>query len=238
MTRWQGWLTSLSAAVVALVLAGPPLWGAVSATIQHRTDDVSSATDVGTLGQTIRKDTATALGTLDSRIQPFTTDAAGRLWTHVGASDVGVATDTEDGSVGAGGTGVTTSIRLPYVYNGLAFVRANPLPHRRLSLATNNATTVKSTRGVLIGLDVTNTNAAVRYLKLFDKATAPVCGTDAPTHTILVPGATAGAGHTPNLFAHPMPFALGLGYCMVTGVADSDNTAVAANELILNLSYQ
>lgn len=102
------------------------------------------------------------------------------------------------------------------------------------SAATNNSTNVKAGRGVIYGWSLTNTTATIKYVKLYNKATAPTCGTDTPVIRIGVP-ATSTVSYV-NPIGINMP--TGLGYCIVTGAADTDNTAVAANDIFLNLSYR
>jgi len=102
------------------------------------------------------------------------------------------------------------------------------------SAATNNSTNVKAGRGAVYGWSISNTTAAIKYVKLYNKATAPTCGTDTPVIRIGVP-ATSTVSYV-NPIGINMP--TGLGYCIVTGAADTDNTAVAANDIFLNLSYR
>lgn len=105
--------------------------------------------------------------------------------------------------------------------------------YRLLSAATTNANVVKGSAGGLYGWYIYNANAAVRYLKLYDKASAPVVGTDTPDMTIPIPpGAAANVA-----FPFGISFANGIGLAITTGVADSDVAAVAANEIVVNLIY-
>lgn len=108
------------------------------------------------------------------------------------------------------------------------------IPHRLLSAASTNATSVRPTRCHLGGWYLYNTNAAVRYLKLYDKASAPTVGTDTPVLTIPIP---PNSGANVN-FANGIHFENGLAYALTTGVADSDTAAVAANEIIVNLLHR
>lgn len=109
-------------------------------------------------------------------------------------------------------------------------------PHRTISAATTNATSVKASAGQVYGVYAHNTNAAVRYLKLYNKASAPTVGTDAPVLTLPIPGNTAGAGFMLNNELG-IAFATGIAFALTTGVADSDTAAVAANEVLINLLY-
>lgn len=95
------------------------------------------------------------------------------------------------------------------------------------SAATNNATSGKVGEGFLSGFSGYNTNAAVRYLKFYDKASAPTVGTDVPVLTYALPPTTAFA-----IPAFDYHFKLGLAYALVTGAADNDNTAVGAGDIL------
>src|SRR5690242_4134795 len=49
-----------------------------------------------------------------------------------------------------------------------------------ISAATTNATNIKASAGQVYGYDIYNNNAAVRFVKFYNKATAPTVGTDTP----------------------------------------------------------
>ena len=99
-----------------------------------------------------------------------------------------------------------------------------------------------NTTGVLIraggaqvkGWSLHATVASIRYVKLYDKATAPTVGTDTPTHTIMIP---ASGSTVLNLGDTGLRFDLGLGIGVSTGVTDADTTAPAANDVVVNLFY-
>lgn len=109
-------------------------------------------------------------------------------------------------------------------------------PARLVSAATTNATSVKASAGQIGFIYAVNLNAAVRYLKLYNKASAPTVGSDTPIATLAIPASTTGAG-----FMLPIPdgvnFTTGIAYATTTGVADADTAAVAANEILLFLGY-
>lgn len=109
-------------------------------------------------------------------------------------------------------------------------------PFRLISAASTNATSLKASAGTIYSLLVTNTNAAARFIKFYNKASAPTVGTDTPVLTLLIPGATAGAGFTWNPQGG-IDFSTGIAYALTTGVADSDTAAVAANEIIVAGTY-
>jgi hypothetical protein len=105
---------------------------------------------------------------------------------------------------------------------------------RLISANTTNATVVKSSPGVVGGWALYNINAAVRYLKVYNKATAPTVGTDTPALTILIPS------NSGNNFQLPkeIEFDAGISFALTTGITDADSTAVAASEIIVNLFYK
>jgi hypothetical protein len=113
---------------------------------------------------------------------------------------------------------------------------AGATPFKLISAATTNATSVKGSVGKVFYIAAFNLNASPRYLKIYDKASAPTVGTDTPKHVFLIPGNTAGAGFTLNL-GMPAKFASGIAFALTTGITDADTGAVAANEIVVNLGY-
>lgn len=105
-----------------------------------------------------------------------------------------------------------------------------------ISAATTNATSVKASGGQVYSIYAHNTNASPRYLKLYNKASAPTVGTDTPFLRLPIPGNANGAGFVLNT---DMGVAMGTGiaFAITAGVADSDTTAIAANEVVVNLFY-
>lgn len=105
-----------------------------------------------------------------------------------------------------------------------------------IGAGTTNATLVKAGSGLLKSIQASNINAAVRYLKVYDKATAPTVGTDVPILTLALP---QGAGAVPFIMPDlNIGFQRGLGIALTTGVAITDVAAVAANEQVVNLSFR
>ena len=107
-----------------------------------------------------------------------------------------------------------------------------------VSAASNNATNVKAAAGKVYAFWAFATNAtpATRYLKLYNKATTPAPASDTPFLRIPIPSATAGAGIA-LAFPNGIAFSTGIGYALVTGASDSDNTSVAASEIVFQLIY-
>ena len=118
---------------------------------------------------------------------------------------------------------------------GLAPASAQTVPVKYLSAATTNATLVSAGRTKLGAGVVVNTTTTVYYLKFYNKATAPTCGTDVPVWTLPIPyGASNAAGGFVLPLDGGLLFPLGFGFCLTASIADSDNTA-AATGLVVNL---
>ncbi len=109
--------------------------------------------------------------------------------------------------------------------------------HRLVSAATTNAQNVSAVANKrLIGGAIVNTSAAIKYLKFFNKASAPTVGTDVPVLTISLPvGQTTPL--SPLLSDYGSLFAAGLSYAITGAATDLDTTAVAVGDVIVQLEY-
>lgn len=105
---------------------------------------------------------------------------------------------------------------------------------RLLAAGSTNATSVKGSAGQVGGWYLFNAATATRYLKLYNKASAPTVGTDTPFMTIPIP---AGAAANVELTAG-VAMGTGIAFALTTGVADSDTGAVTANDVVVNLLYK
>jgi len=111
------------------------------------------------------------------------------------------------------------------------------LPFRLISAASTNATSVKASAGTITTITAVSINeTTVSYLKIYDKATAPTVGTDVPVMTIPVPTNIQGAGIVISI-PNGVTFSNGIAIAVTGGVADSDTTAVLADEVVINLTY-
>jgi hypothetical protein len=110
-------------------------------------------------------------------------------------------------------------------------------PGKKISAASTNATVIKAAPGVIGYLCATNTNANPRFVKLYDKATAPTVGTDVPVATFLVPGNTSGSGTNVPLNGAGMNFLNGISFAITANVGDADATSIAASEVVLNYGW-
>lgn len=109
-------------------------------------------------------------------------------------------------------------------------------PYTLTAAATTNATLVKAGKGVMTSITVVNVAAALRYLRFYDSNIAPTAGQGTPNRKFAIPASTTGAGFVicPML---PMRFEVGLAFTLTTGVADTDATALTANDVILTIEY-
>jgi len=109
-------------------------------------------------------------------------------------------------------------------------------PYKLISTASTNSNVVKASGGNLYSIIAIGQTSTIRYLKLYNKATAPTVGTDVPLMTIPVPANVQGAGVS-IAFAIGVNFPLGIGIAITSGSADNDTGAVGAGDVILNLTY-
>ena len=101
--------------------------------------------------------------------------------------------------------------------------------------ASTNATSGGVGPSALCFVSAYNAAASVRYLKLYDKATAPVVGTDVPVMTIAI---QATSQLLMNLGENRLLFRNGLAFALTTGAPDADTGAVTAGDVLgLNLGY-
>jgi hypothetical protein len=105
--------------------------------------------------------------------------------------------------------------------------------YRVISAASTNAANIKATPGKIVGFNLLNLAATARYVKFYNKATAPIPGTDSPQETVLVPA----GGQVMIDRAFGTLYSVGIGVSINGGALDTDATAVAANDVILELFY-
>lgn len=124
----------------------------------------------------------------------------------------------------------------PYIFNGTSWDRdrkPNSVSRIASSAASNNATLAKASAGDVCNISGYNANAAVRYLKLYNKASAPSPASDTPFAVFALPPTA-----TFNYQLSSLYFSTGIAYALVTGSADNDNTSVGAGDILgLNITY-
>ena len=104
---------------------------------------------------------------------------------------------------------------------------------RDIDLDEATPANVKATAGQVGGWYLYNNSAATLYVKLYNKATAPVLASDTPKMTICIP-----AGSAANVeLSSGIEFDTGIGWACTTGVADNNTGAPAGNDCVANLLY-
>lgn len=131
------------------------------------------------------------------------------------------------------------------VYPGQTFVRGVTLTDVKggagaaslhtTSAATTNATLVQAGATRLVGMYAINTTASAKFIRLYDKATAPNPAADSALvkRTFMVkPNDTLNLDRTLGVL-----FSLGLGFTITGAAPDADATAVAAGDVIFDIEY-
>ena len=101
------------------------------------------------------------------------------------------------------------------------------------SAASTNATNLKASAALIRSIDVFNVAAYNVFLKIYAEATAPTVGTDTPIWTIPIPAGGGFSAHWPV----GKPVATGLSYAITKLQADTDTTAVVANDLTGSIDW-
>lgn len=185
------------------------------------------------LGTGVR-DTGTqrvTIATNDSVPVTFTGSTDVATQTTLAALNAKFVTGTDIGDVDVLGIAAGSSTNAAVATNGAT-------PGKLVSAATTNATSVKASAGTLYSVSVGSVNAAVRYLKFYNKASAPTVGTDTPVQIFSIPGNTAGAGREVQIPVCGIEFSTGIAFALTTGAADADTGAVAASEIVVSYSYK
>jgi len=99
-----------------------------------------------------------------------------------------------------------------------------------------NSTVVKASAANLGILHIVNGAATLRYFKLYNKATAPIVGTDIPLITITLSPNSASNFTLPALVG--IDFSIGLSFAVLLGVQDSSTTPfTVSGEVTAMLAY-
>lgn len=139
------------------------------------------------------------------------------------------------GSAGSGGNQLAVNSAGGINTTPTAGVASGATPSFVVAANSNNSTSVKGSAGTVYSLQTSNINASTAYfIKLYDKATAPTCGTDTPVAGYVIPPSNGGNNVQ---IAVGKKFTLGIGYCVVAGIANNDNTSVPAATILVNVDY-
>lgn len=126
----------------------------------------------------------------------------------------------------------------PFTFNGSSWDRERkPSSVARLlsAAATTNATSVKISSGDLFKVTLRNNAASARFLKIYNKSSAPIVGTDTPLITEYI---AAGASIILD-FSKGFYFSAGIAFALTINATDSDTTALTAGDIVnLQFYYQ
>jgi len=137
---------------------------------------------------------------------------------------------------GTDGVGIDVSAGNPFPVAQTPLLGSGVTVARKVAAATTNATNVKASAAAVYGWELTNKSAEVRAVKLYNKASAPAPATD---NALIVVSLVLPKESRFGLFL-PVPlagFTNGLGFAITKLPADTDNTAVTAEDVFLNLFY-
>ena len=208
----------------------------VSGTFWQATQPVSAASWPLSTGASTSANQTTIIGPVDGieTLIGSTNTKLDTLNSNVAAPIPAGTALIGDVNVRQGGTALSASNLMP-TYQGAA-AAGGATPHFVVAANTNNSTSLKGSAGTVYAIQTGSIAAsAPYYLKLYDKATAPTCGTDTPVGVFLVPPTNSGNNVSVVV---GKAFTLGIGYCVVTGIANNDNTAVPAATVLVNIDYK
>lgn len=108
-----------------------------------------------------------------------------------------------------------------------------------VTAGSTNHRSLKTTAGNLMAVSVAGAGSSSTqfpiYAKFYDKATTPVPGTDVPIWVVQIQMGIMSPDHLPDA---GIPFESGLQMLVVAGLQDSDNTAVANGDAIVDVVWQ
>lgn len=107
------------------------------------------------------------------------------------------------------------------------------LTYHAVAAAGINAAVIVAGAGTVTGWKIYNNSNYPVYVKLYDKATGPIVGSDIPKETVGVD-----AGDSDDLIGAGFVYANGIGIAIVKGIADADSTPVLAADCVVDIFYQ
>lgn len=103
--------------------------------------------------------------------------------------------------------------------------------YRNINMSTTGAV-IKAAKAQIFFYVLCNNAASARFVKLYDKATAPTAS-DTPVMTIELPASST----SPLSVGQGIEFLTGIGIRATNLVADNDNTAPSTNDVVVNIGY-
>lgn len=118
----------------------------------------------------------------------------------------------------------------------LNWFKTAPSFFKATAAATTNLTSVKGSAGLLVAGYLRNRAASERYVKFYNKASAPVLANDVPVMTLGIAAASMlPLGQVLGSFGTSFP--LGIAFAITGAYPDTDATAVTAGDVDINLTY-
>ncbi|MER8979259.1 hypothetical protein [Mesorhizobium sp. M0870] len=216
---WTGWLSAIWYALAGVTAGSADAGGSIKAGGVY---NVTPATL--TTGQ--RADLQT--DNLQNLKVVLSTNAGG------GVALQAIATNA-DGVATSSSASTLATVSRGSKFNGTSYDRDRKPNGTKIlpsAAASTNPDFAKASAGDLHCISGVNAAASVRYLKLFNKASAPTVGTDNPIMVIALP---VGAF---NINVNGHYFSTGIAFALTTGAALLDTGAVTAADVVgLTLTY-
>lgn len=185
-------------------------------------DNTGGGTESGVLRVTIAND-STGVLSIDDGGGNISIDDGGNAITVDNGGTFAVQSTLQTGSNVVGQVGLE-----PRTSGGNSF-------HKTIDLDETEEE-VKGSAGQLYSVFFTNTNASVRFLKIYNATAASVTvGTTVPDITLQIPPDNGGL-HIK--WVHGLAFGTAITVAATTGVADNDSGAPGANEIVGVVEYQ
>jgi hypothetical protein len=116
----------------------------------------------------------------------------------------------------------------------MAYTPVSPSSYFDLvSAASTNPTVIKASAGTVNGWYIYNSNGSARKVAFHNIATTPTAGSGVVMALVIPPLSAANVSLPDGI-----TFTTGISITTVTGLAESDATAVAVNDLIINIFYK
>ncbi len=193
--------------------------------------------DVAGIRQIRARISAYSAGTITVRgdaVLPDGSDAAGISASATGATNIGATTDVACIATDATPCTVIGALK---GNNLLLQTAVGSTIGSWISDNSDVDIVIKASAGTLYGLTITNSLAAVMYVRLYN-LTSPTCSSATGlVGRFIVPAATTGSGVTVQIPAVGITFSTGISACATTTVGDTNATAIAANSAVLTYQY-
>lgn len=197
--------------------------------------------------------TETTLSALNTKVTAVNT---GAVTVASSALPTGASTSAKQAALGTAGTpsadvltvqGVTSMTALKtdgsavtQPVSGTVATNETPITsggltqYSLISAATTNATNVKASAGNVYSVEIFNNGVSNAYVKFYNSASALTAGAGTPVKRFMIP---AGGG---LIFNPPIgvQFSTGIGFTITGLLVDTDTTAVAINQVSVNIDYK